>query len=228
MGVTGGTQIIRYARPWEAFGAGVGRCGPEGGAGSVTVPGAALGVGIRQNGKIMRVFVRGASGALGRHLVPALAGAGYEVTATTRTPGKAGRLRVVGAEPVVVDGLDRGAVIAAVRAAGPEVIVHEMTALAGMRGFRDPGKLFAATNQLRTRGTGNLLAAAAVAGTRRVIAQSYAGAGPPGSASPPGCRGPAVRRPRRGGRKVRSSPAGSSRPPRAATWTRCSACSRPT
>ena len=64
----------------------------------------------------MRVFVRGASGALGRHLVPALAGAGYEVTATTRTPGKAGRLRVVGAEPVVVDGLDRGAVIAAVRA----------------------------------------------------------------------------------------------------------------
>ena len=126
----------------------------------------------------MRVFVTGATGALGRYLVPALVAAGYEVTATTRTPSKAGWLRGVGAEPVVVDGLDREAVIAAVRAAAPEVIVHEMTALAGLRSFRNPDKLFAATNELRTRGTGNLLAAAAQAGTRRVIAQSYAGAGP--------------------------------------------------
>jgi nucleoside-diphosphate-sugar epimerase len=126
----------------------------------------------------MRVFVTGATGALGRHLVPALVAAGHEVTATTRTPGKAGQLRAAGAEPVVVDGLDREAVIAAVRAASPEVIVHEMTALAGMRSFRNPDKLFAATNELRTRGTDNLLAAAAEAGTRRVIAQSYAGAGP--------------------------------------------------
>ena len=126
----------------------------------------------------MRVFVTGATGALGRHLVPALVAAGHEVIATTRTPSKAGRLREVGAEPVVVDGLDREAVIAAVRAAVPEVIVHEMTALAGMRSFRNPDKLFAATNELRTRGTDNLLAAAAEAGTRRVIAQSYAGAGP--------------------------------------------------
>jgi nucleoside-diphosphate-sugar epimerase len=107
-----------------------------------------------------------------------LVAAGHEVTATTRTPGKAGQLRAAGAEPVVVDGLDREAVIAAVRAASPEVIVHEMTALAGMRSFRNPDKLFAATNELRTRGTDNLLAAAAEAGTRRVIAQSYAGAGP--------------------------------------------------
>jgi nucleoside-diphosphate-sugar epimerase len=126
----------------------------------------------------MRVFVTGATGALGRHLVPALVAEGHEVIATTRTPSKAGRLREVGAEPVVVDGLDREAVIAAVRAAAPEVIVHEMTALAGMRSFRNPDKLFAATNELRTRGTDNLLAAAAEAGTRRVIAQSYAGAGP--------------------------------------------------
>src|SRR3984893_7021266 len=126
----------------------------------------------------MRVFVTGATGALGWHLVPALVAAGHEVTATTRTPGKAGWLREVGAEPVVVDGLDREAVIAAVQAAAPEVIVHEMTALAGMRSFRNPDKLFAVTNELRTRGTGNLLAAAAEAGTRRVIAQSYAGAGP--------------------------------------------------
>jgi 2-alkyl-3-oxoalkanoate reductase len=126
----------------------------------------------------MRVFVTGATGALGRHLVPGLVAAGHEVIATTRTPGKVAQLREAGAEPVVVDGLDRQAVIAAVRAAAPEVIVHEMTALAGLRSFRNPDKLFATTNKLRTRGTDNLLAAAAEAGTRRVIAQSYAGAGP--------------------------------------------------
>jgi nucleoside-diphosphate-sugar epimerase len=120
----------------------------------------------------MRVFVAGATGALGRHLVPMLVAAGHEVTATTRTPGKLAQLREAGAAPVVVDGLDREAVIAAVRAAAPEVIVHQMTALAGMRSLRKPDQVFAATNELRTRGTDNLLAAAAQAGTRRVIAQS--------------------------------------------------------
>jgi len=126
----------------------------------------------------MRVFVTGATGALGRHLVPGLVAEGHEVTATTRTPGKAGRLREAGAEPVIVDGLDREAVIATVRAASPEVIVHEMTALAGMRSLRHPDQAFTVTNELRTRGTDNLLAAAAQAGTRRVIAQGYAGPGP--------------------------------------------------
>src|SRR5262250_2942931 len=125
----------------------------------------------------MRVFVTWATGALGRHLVPGLVAAGYEVTATTRTPGKVARLREAGAEPVVLDGLDREAVIAAVRAAAPEVIVHQMTALAGMRSLRHPDQAFAVTNELRTRGTDNLLAAAAQAGTRRVIAQGYAGTG---------------------------------------------------
>ncbi len=120
----------------------------------------------------MRVFVTGATGALGQHLVPALITAGHEVTATTRTPGKAGQLREAGAEPVLVDGLDREAVIAAVQAASPEVIVHEMTALADMRSLRNLDKVFAATNELRTRGTDNLLAAAERVGTRRVIAQS--------------------------------------------------------
>jgi nucleoside-diphosphate-sugar epimerase len=120
----------------------------------------------------MRVFVTGATGALGRLLVPALIAAGHEVTATTRTPGKVAQLRQAGAEPVVVDGLDREAVIAAVQSAGPEVIVHQMTALAGMRSLRNVDQVFAATNELRTRGTDNLLAAAARAGTRRVIAQS--------------------------------------------------------
>jgi nucleoside-diphosphate-sugar epimerase len=126
----------------------------------------------------MRVFVTGATGALGQHLVPGLVAAGHEVTATTRTPGKAAQLRETGAQPVVLDGLEREAVIAAVRAASPEVIVHEMTALAGLSNLRNPDKVFAATNELRTRGTDNLLAAAAAAGTRRVIAQSYAGPEP--------------------------------------------------
>jgi 2-alkyl-3-oxoalkanoate reductase len=120
----------------------------------------------------MRIFVTGASGAMGQYLVPALVAAGHEIIATTRTPGKAGRLREAGAEPVVLDGLDRDAVIAAVQAAAPEVIVHEMTALADMRSLRNLDKVFATTNELRTIGTDNLLAAAAQAGTRRFIAQS--------------------------------------------------------
>jgi nucleoside-diphosphate-sugar epimerase len=123
----------------------------------------------------MRVFVTGATGALGQHLVPGLVAAGHEVTATTRTPGKAGQLRAAGATPAVVDGLDRAAVLAAVRAAAPEVIVHQMTALADMRSLRNTDRVFAVTNELRTRGTDNLLAAATEAGTRRVIAQSYTG-----------------------------------------------------
>jgi 2-alkyl-3-oxoalkanoate reductase len=125
----------------------------------------------------MQVFVAGATGALGRHLVPGLVAAGHEVTATTRTPGKVAQLREAGAEPVVVDGLDREAVIAAVLAARPEVIVHQMTALADVRSrnLRNPDKMGAATIELRTRGTDHLLAAAAEAGTRRVIAQSVAG-----------------------------------------------------
>ena len=126
---------------------------------------------------MMRVFVAGATGALGRHLVPGLVAAGHQVTATTRTPGKVAQLREAGAEPMVVDGLDREAVVAAVRAAGPEVIVHQMTALSQVRirSLRDPDKMGAATIELRTRGTDNLLAAAARAGTRRVVAQSVAG-----------------------------------------------------
>jgi nucleoside-diphosphate-sugar epimerase len=123
----------------------------------------------------MRVFVTGATGALGQHLVPGLVAAGHEVTATSRTPGKAAQLRAAGAAPVILDGLDRAAVIAAVRAAAPEVIVHQMTALADMRSLRNTDRVFAVTNELRTQGTDNLLAAAAEAGTRRVIAQSYTG-----------------------------------------------------
>ncbi len=123
----------------------------------------------------MRVFVTGATGVVGRHLVPGLIAAGHEVTATTRTPGKATTLRAAGAVPLVLDGLDRDAVIEAVRAAAPEVIIHQMTALADMGSLRNLDKEFTVTNELRTKGTDNLLAAAQRAGTRRVITQGYTG-----------------------------------------------------
>ncbi|MFW6692429.1 NAD-dependent epimerase/dehydratase family protein [Streptomyces sp. MAR4 CNX-425] len=121
----------------------------------------------------MRVFVTGATGALGRHLVPGLITSGHEVTATTRSPAKAEQLRKAGAEPVVLDGLDREAVIAAVTAAAPDVVVHQMTALGDMGSLRNLDKVFAPTNELRTRGTDNLLDAAEQAGTRRVVAQGH-------------------------------------------------------
>jgi nucleoside-diphosphate-sugar epimerase len=121
----------------------------------------------------MRVFVAGATGVIGQRLIPLLTTAGHQVTGTTRSSGKAGQIRQLGATPVVVDGLDAGGVLAAVRAAEPEVIVHEMTALTSMRNLRNFDKLFAVTNQLRTAGTDNLLAAARAAGTGRFIAQSF-------------------------------------------------------
>ena len=121
----------------------------------------------------MRVFVAGATGILGRHLVPDLIAAGHQVTATTRTPSKVAQLQAAGAEPVLVDGLDGEAVTAAVLAARPEVIVHQMTALTDMRSLRNPDRAFAATNELRVRGTDNLLAAGARAGVRRFVAQGH-------------------------------------------------------
>jgi 2-alkyl-3-oxoalkanoate reductase len=123
----------------------------------------------------MRVFVAGATGVVGQQLVPMLIAAGHEVTGTTRSPAKATALQAVGATPVIVDGLDRQAVLDAVKAAQPEVIVHQMTALASMRSFRNFDKEFAVTNELRTRGTDYLLEAAQQAGTRRFIAQSFTG-----------------------------------------------------
>ena len=123
----------------------------------------------------MRIFVAGATGAVGQHLVPGLIAAGHEVTATTRSQDKAARLRAQGATPVVVDGLDRPAVLAAVKAAQPAAIVHQMTALASMKSFRKFDAEFAATNELRTKGTDYLLEAAADNHVERFIAQSYVG-----------------------------------------------------
>ena len=123
----------------------------------------------------MRVYVAGATGVIGQFLVPGLISAGHEVTASTRSPAKAGQLTAQGAKPVIVDGLDREAVLRAITAAQPEVIIHQMTALTSMRSFRNFDQEFAVTNELRSRGTDYLLEAANQAGARRFIAQSFIG-----------------------------------------------------
>jgi 2-alkyl-3-oxoalkanoate reductase len=123
----------------------------------------------------MRVFVAGGTGALGRRLVQQLSARGHEVTATTRSAGKAGELQALGARPVVVDGLDGVAVGRAVAEAQPDVIVHQMTALAGTPDLRRFDRWFATTNELRTTGTRHLLAAAQASGVERFVAQSFTG-----------------------------------------------------
>jgi 2-alkyl-3-oxoalkanoate reductase len=123
----------------------------------------------------MRVFVAGATGAIGQYLVHSLVTAGHEVTGSTRSPAKASQLKNAGATPAIIDGLDRRTVLETVKAVQPDVIVHQMTALASMRSFRNFDKEFAVTNELRTKGTDYLLEAARQAGTRRLIAQSFTG-----------------------------------------------------
>jgi nucleoside-diphosphate-sugar epimerase len=122
---------------------------------------------------IVRVFVAGGSGALGRRLVPQLVARGHQVTATASGPGKLGRLEQMGAEAVVMDGLDEASVGEAVAAAKPDTIVHQMTAIAGKPDIKHMDRWFATTNRLRTEGTDNLLAAAEAAGVSHVVAQSF-------------------------------------------------------
>jgi nucleoside-diphosphate-sugar epimerase len=124
----------------------------------------------------MRVFVAGATGVLGRRLVPALAAAGHQVVGSTRDAGKADQLRATGAAPVVLDPLDQDAVATAVAAARPEVVMHQLTALATAGGnLRRFDQEFASTNRLRTEGLDYLLAAAVAAGASRFVAQSFTG-----------------------------------------------------
>ena len=123
----------------------------------------------------MRVFVAGATGAIGRRLVPVLVDRGHEVAAMTRSPEKAAAVRALGAEPIVADALDRARTVDAVVRAAPEVVVHQLTALATMRSLRKFDQEFAVTNRLRTEGTDNLLEGARRAGARRFVAQSYGG-----------------------------------------------------
>ena len=122
----------------------------------------------------MRIFLAGATGAIGKPLIRQLKEHGHEVVGTTRSQAKAGELRDLGAEPVILDALDRDAVIAAVAQARPDAILHQLTALSTID-FRHFEKSFELTNRLRTEGTDNLLAAARAAGVERFVAQSYAG-----------------------------------------------------
>ena len=125
----------------------------------------------------MRVFVIGASGAIGSRLVPQLIEAGHEVVGSHHSEASAELLRTLGAKPVRLDLLDAGAVRKAVLESEPEAIVHQATALADVKFARNMDKVTAKTNELRTRGTDALLAAAREAGVRRFVAQSVAAFG---------------------------------------------------
>jgi nucleoside-diphosphate-sugar epimerase len=126
----------------------------------------------------MKVFIAGATGVLGRALVPQLVSGGHEVVGMTRSASKQDLVRSLGARPVVADALDPDAVAQAVASAEPEVIVHELTALSGqmsMRDARHPERFEGAimTNRLRTEATDHLLAAGRAVGARRFVAQSF-------------------------------------------------------
>lgn len=118
----------------------------------------------------MHIFVAGAVGAIGRRLVPMLIAAGHHVTGTTRSAEKAAWLRSVGAEPAIVDVYDADALLRCVAAARPEVVVHQLTDLAGGFGPDD----LARNRRLREVGTRHLVEAASAAGARRMVAQSGA------------------------------------------------------
>jgi nucleoside-diphosphate-sugar epimerase len=122
----------------------------------------------------MKIFIAGATGALGRQLLPRLAERGHEVTGMTRSESKQQLIRDLGGRPVVADALDRDAVAKAVAEAEPDVIVVQLTAIPHALDLRHFDRDFAQTNRLRTEGTDHLLAAGRDAGTRRLVAQGYA------------------------------------------------------
>jgi nucleoside-diphosphate-sugar epimerase len=122
----------------------------------------------------MKVLVAGASGAIGTRLVPQLVARGHEVIGTSRSREKGEHIRSLGAEPVVLDALDPGAVDDVVTATRPEAIVHEATALSGISDFKHFDRTFAQTNRLRTEGTDALLTAARRTGVGRFVCQSFA------------------------------------------------------
>jgi nucleoside-diphosphate-sugar epimerase len=123
----------------------------------------------------MRMFVAGGAGVVGRRLVPLLVAGGHQVTATTTDRTKLGMLEQLGAEAVVMDGLDAASVGEAVANALPDAIIHEMTAIDGKKpDIKHMDRWFATTNRLRTDGTDHLLAAAKATGVSNFVAQSYA------------------------------------------------------
>ena len=121
----------------------------------------------------MRVFLAGATGAIGKPLVPRLVAAGHHVIGMTRSATKQNLVRELGAEPVVADALDADQVAEVVAKAHPDVIIHQLTAISAF----DPrhfDRQFALTNRLRTEGTDHLLSAGRATGVKRFVAQSYA------------------------------------------------------
>jgi nucleoside-diphosphate-sugar epimerase len=126
---------------------------------------------------VVRVFVAGGTGVIGRRLVPQLVARGHQVTATTTSAAKLGLLQQLGADGVVMDGLDGVSVGETVAAARPDAIVHQMTGLsaahAGKPDLKHPERFFAATSRLRSEGTDHLLAAAEATGVSHVVAQSF-------------------------------------------------------
>ena len=123
----------------------------------------------------MKIFLAGATGAIGKRLLPQLVAAGHTVTGTTRTPDKADSIRKAGAKSEIVNALDKNEVLEAVQRTEPEVIIHELTGIPSRFNLRRFDQAFALTNRLRTEGTDYLLAAAREVGCRRFVAQSYAG-----------------------------------------------------
>lgn len=123
----------------------------------------------------MRVFVAGGTGVVGRRLLPQLIARGHDVTASATSPAKLSALEQMGAKAVLMNGLDARSVREAVAKAQPDVIVHQMTAIAGNQDMKHMDRWFATTNRLRTEGTDHLLAAAEAVGVPHVVAQSYAG-----------------------------------------------------
>jgi nucleoside-diphosphate-sugar epimerase len=127
---------------------------------------------------VVRVFVAGGTGVIGRRLVPQLVARGHQVTATTTSPAKLGLLEQLGADGVVMDGLDAVSVGEAVAAARPDAVISQMTGLseahAGKPNMRKPDRFFAITNRLRSEGTDHLLAAAEAIGVSNVAAQGVA------------------------------------------------------
>jgi 2-alkyl-3-oxoalkanoate reductase len=123
----------------------------------------------------MKIFLAGATGAIGKRLVPLLVSGGHQVFGMTRRIDRLDQLTAAGAQPVVADALDRSAVLSTVMEARPDVVVHQLTAISQMRDLKHFDHEFASTNRLRTEGTENLLAAAKAVGAQRFIAQSYSG-----------------------------------------------------